>query len=262
MPRKEVSDKHKALFARLSKRGLTVTEIFNKLDGLYSMSTIRTHTKAEPVYATAKTTKITFKKEMYSKEISEKFAKLLEVSINPETDFAYTGASLEFLLNIAELGFMPQSAFQNAELRFVMKECAEVVEVSKNFAYFSAQCGYVFQRLNADFEDFDKICQLKNIKDLGTESSDENYSDLLLNLVDKYRRSATTILNFCEKSNEVPFDGCIIILSENLAKDHKVYDSYSNKVIKVPEKGLNLDYITGIEPLSNHEWDILKQFQA
>ena len=93
MPKKIVSEEDKILIFNLKKQKFSLTEIFEKFDGFYSMSTIRKHAKAEPVYETAKTTETSFKKEKYSKKISKKFAKMLE--INPETDFAYTGASLE-----------------------------------------------------------------------------------------------------------------------------------------------------------------------
>ena len=169
---------------------------------------------------------------------------------------------------------MTQSAFPNSELRYILKDCAEVDEVSKNYASFSAKCGYVFKKLKADFKDYGQICQLKHVKsliedsfdeDLGSTSLDEKYTSLVLDLSKKYRLSVTSVINFLNTSNKKASDGCVLILSEKLAKDHTVYDGFFDyhptSIIKVPKKGLNLDYIKGILPLSHYDQSILKQFQ-
>ena len=226
--------------------------------------------------------------------IHKKIGELFEVGLDSNDIIGYHGTSVDAILKMDENGRLPPGRIFGSKLFFhpiYLHECSEevVIKNAEVSALANTKILYAFKAIEAADEDYIKITDLGYLswdQSGNSEIEVQRYKSLLNEISKKYELTPQKLEQILETANELNRDGCILSFSRKLAKDfdisvlpprgHPLYtkiysdvpegfiplklDPTSDTYIEVPN-GLDIKYITGIEPLSQYEWDVLIKFQ-
>ncbi len=207
---------------------------------------------------------------MYEKKVAE----LFEAGLDSEDVFGYHGTSIEAMQKLAETGRLPNGGRHPGRLYIVpMSNKLNPFtprEDAESYADWNAKKHFIrsylpFEPTAEDMENLSEYCS----SNMGGKMREVDYQ--ILDAKGEIRR----LIEKCEK-NGLGEDqlvklrrkaksrkGVIIALSNSLSSDFELKSQENvpkECYIEVPD-GLPIEYVTGIEPVGQYEWDALAKMQ-
>lgn len=196
-------------------------------------------------------------KKLQATTITAKVSSLFEIGLDNPHVLGYHGTSIEAIEHLAKTGYLPNTGRHKNELYFYPTNAVgidNVIEETKMYSRWNAWKHFMTNQL--PFEpNYDELCvfddsDLSELPTLARQCEEYNISEYQLNrLLGKAKRERK---------------GVIISLSPDIINEFKLYTpskvEQDERYIKVPQ-GLNIDYIAGIEPVGQFEWNVLEKYQ-
>ncbi len=201
----------------------------------------------------------------------KKLASLFESGLDSEDCIGYHGTSLEALEYMIEHGYLPgnsdqdkinaihfyplRSAFKDVHSNTPLEE--NVVKEAAGYASDISGEHYFLKKLNIPFDN--EETRLKSrylVIGCPNDPSDPNaeYNYFLKMGVDK--RALDEALFEARKRK-----GVVLSFNNEIVKSFKIMPGDPGDLKIITPNGLSLDYISGIEPMGQKEWDYLEKLQ-
>ena len=187
-----------------------------------------------------------------------RIVRLFEKGLDDGSSIGLHGTSLEAILHLSRYGRLPNTGRETDKFYFHLLQSQEfnpVLEEAKIYAKWNALNQYLKQKL--PFEpDPEELASIRLVDEF----------EELPKLAEQCKRHGITegqINRWIDEFEHSNSRGVVISVARRLAKDFKIEKGEGNpleRYVRIPS-GLRLDYIRGIEPIGQYEWDKLIEIQ-
>jgi hypothetical protein len=190
-----------------------------------------------------------------SKEMPHNFSmevsRLFELGIQ-DTPYAWHGTSVDAILYLAEHGELPASGSSGSEFFFAPEYLApgEQEEHGKHYAWWNASKVYITQKLPFEVKDKERFMYMFE--------DDELLESFIKEEASPHGITEEQLVGLF-KETTAQCEGVLLGISSSITQDFKegAFAGKDQKSVIIPQGGLPIKYITGIEALGQYEWDQL-----
>jgi hypothetical protein len=206
---------------------------------------------------------------MYEKKVAELFEKGLD-----ESSFGYHGTSIEAVQKLADTGKLPNGGRHPGRLYIAPMNAEAAVftprQSAESYANWNAKKHFIlphlpFEPATEDVEALSEYCSVNmggKMREIDYKMHDKKGEiRRLISKCEKGGLSEDALVKLRREAKNRK--GVIIALSASLPKGFKpnTQKGVPNECYIDTPEGLPIEYITGIEPLGQHEWDVLMEMQ-
>ena len=180
-----------------------------------------------------------------------KIKELFHTGLDSDDILAYHGTSVKTIEHLARTGRTPITGFTGNEFCFAMiteeHSKSHQLDHAMHYAEIVGIRRYVLDKLPFIAQERGEIFSLE----------EEETMEAILQQGEQYNLTERHLFKLTKEA-ERNIKGIVITLSHKLKDNFKfLYDTDESHRIIIPN-GLNIDFISGIEPLGQYEWDTIE----
>lgn len=188
-------------------------------------------------------------------EHKKRIAQLFEIGLNSDDVYAWHGTTIEAIQHLAETGKLPASGSYGDKFFYVPEGIGSYEgdqQQAETYAGINAVKYYLLNKLTF---------KPRNM---------ENFMHMFVNdeLFDEFIQEATENgmtekdIRRIIREAEARRKGVLLTLSKRLKEDfEEISEGFGDEHCVITQGGFSIDYITGIEPLGQYEWEELEKLQ-
>ncbi len=170
-----------------------------------------------------------------------------------ETPYAWHGTSIQAIIYLARHGKLPAEGTLGDSFYYAPEAAnpGEQEQHARVFAEHEAKYRFLLSRLPYDPTDKQTL--------KFSDPTDVDYEEIIIPEAIKHGMKPRTVELLYYEGRQ--FKGVLIGVTEAVAAYGELTTAIEDERYAIIPDGLPIDHITGIEPLSDHEWDILTGLQ-
>lgn len=191
----------------------------------------------------------------FALEYKKRIAELFEIGLDSNDIYAWHGTTIEAIQHLARTGKLPASGSYGAELFYVPEGIGSHEgdqQHAEVYAQWNATKYYILERLKFKPGDMEKFMYMFD---------DDKLLNEFIHEAMEHGMDKKDVRHLIREA-EVKRKGVLVTLSKRMKEDfEEKADVADDQRSVITSDGLPLDYITGIEPLGQYEWEELEKLQ-
>ena len=193
--------------------------------------------------------------DLEKKKFTKRVAELFEVGLESNDIYAYHGTTAEAIKYLATHGRLPSSGSYGAEVFYVPEGIGSSEgdqQHAEHYASWNALKYFILERIPFRPSNMEKLMYMFDDEDLENEFLEEAAKHGV------NKRQLHNLIREAERTRK----GVLVTLSRKMVADfeERAGVDVDQRSVITPQ-GLPIEYITGIEPLGQYEWDELEKLQ-